>query len=105
MGMIQNIEEYIFLHQALIFYMKNKEQFDDLLIHQEDYLSSQYPDLTELKRQSNDDMEEEYVLHNPQLEEDHEYVEEYKIYDNDGELYENDNMYVVSFIHFDETTL
>ena len=94
MGMIQNIEEYIFLHQALIFYMKNKEQFDDLLIHQEDYLSSQYPDPTELKWQSNDEMEEEYVLHNPQLEEDHECVEEYKIYNNDGELYENDNMYL-----------
>ena len=39
-------------------------------------------------------MEEEYVLHNPRIGEDSEYLEPYKIYDNDGELYENDNMYL-----------
>ena len=105
MGMIENLGEYTFLHQALIFYMKNKGKFDDLLKQQQEYLSSQYSIPPELEQQINGEVEEEYVLHNPRIDEDSEYLEAYKIYDNDGELYENDNMYVVSFIHFDETTL
>ena len=94
MGMIQNIEEYIFLHQALIFYMKNEGKFDDLLKQQQEYLSSQYSIPPELEQQINGEVEEEYVLHNPRIYEDSEYLEPYKIYDYDGELYENDNMYL-----------
>ena len=94
MGMIQNLEEYTFLHQALMFYMKNKGKFDDLLKQQQGYLSSKYSDPTELEHQINGEVEEEYVLHNPRIGEDSEYLEPYKIYDNEGDLYENDNMYL-----------
>lgn len=94
MGMVQTLKEYTLLHQALIFYLKNKGQFDDQLKQQQDYLSSQYPDPTEMEQQADDEIDEEYVLYNPQIEEDHEYLNEYKVYDNDGELYENDNMYL-----------
>ena len=37
-------------------------------------------------------MEEEYELQTPRTEEGSKYLEPYKIYDNDGEHYENDNM-------------
>ena len=94
MEMIQNLGEYTFLHQALVFYMKNKGKFDDLLKQQQGYLSSLYSDPSELQQQMNGYVEEEYVLHNPLIGEDSEYLEPYKIYDNDGELYENDNMYL-----------
>ena len=94
MGMIQNLGEYTFLHQALIFYMKNKGKFDDLLKQQQGYLSPHYSDPTELEQQINGEVEEEYVLHNRRIGEDSEYLEPYKIYDHDGELYENDNMYL-----------
>ena len=94
MGMIQTLEEYTFLHQALIFYLKHKGQFDDLLKQQQGYLSSNYSDPTELEHQINGEVEEEYMLHNPRIEEDSEYLEPYKIYDNDRDLYENDNMYL-----------
>ena len=94
MGMIQSLGEYTFLHHALICYMKNKGKFDDLLKQQQGYFSSNYSDPTELEHQINGEVEEEYVLHNPRIGEDSEYLEPYKIYDNEGDLYENDNMYL-----------
>ena len=94
MGMIQSLEEYTFLHQALLHYVKNKEQYDDLLKQRQDYLSSDDPAPTRPEQQTQNEIEDEYVLHNPENEEPHEYLDEHKVYDNDGGVYVNDNMYL-----------
>ena len=94
MGMIQNLEEYIFLHQALLYYVENKEQYDDLLRQRQDYISSDDPAPTRPDQEVQNEVEEEYVLHNPENEEHHEYLDAYKVYDNEGGVYVNDNMYL-----------
>ena len=94
MGMIQSLEEYTFLHQALLHYVKNKEQYDDPLKQRQDYISSDDPAPTRPEQQTQNEIEDEYVLHNPENEEHHEYLDEHKVYDNEGGVYVNDNMYL-----------
>ena len=94
MGMIQNVEEYIFLHQALIYYVKNKEQYDDLLKQRQDYLSLDDPAPSRPEQRLQSEIEVEYVLHNSENEEHQVYLEECKVYENDGGVYANDNMYL-----------
>ena len=68
--------------EAMIYYVKNKEQYDDLLKQRQDYISSDDPASTRQEPQMDIEMEDQYVLHNPQQEEHPEYLAEYKIYDN-----------------------
>ena len=119
MNMINTFGAYKFLHLCLMEYGPNRKTYDaikskklhttDLQKERKLAVNKTSADEDDLDGYSFDgieyllpiqgqgpqnEVEEEYVLHNPENEEHHEYLDAYKVYDNEGGVYVNDNMYL-----------
>ena len=119
MNMINTFSAYKFLHSCLVEYGPNRKTYD--AVKTKKFLTTDFQkerklavnetsaDEDDLDGYSFDgieyllpiqgqgaqnEVEEEYVLHNPENEEHHEYLDAYKVYDNEGGVYVNDNMYL-----------
>ena len=119
MNMINTFGAYKFLHLCLMEYGPNRKTYDAIKskkLHTTDLqkerklavnkTSADEDDLDGYSfdgieyllpiqgQEAQNEVEEEYVLHNPENEEHHEYLDAYKVYDNEGGVYVNDNMYL-----------